>query len=70
MVILNIPLFSYFGNKDNEIETKDNIPDLKNIDTIIESYCGSFSLTRYLINTYPDEKIICNDIDKMLIEVL
>ena len=37
MVILNIPLFSYFGNKDNEIETiKDNIPDLKNIDTIIE----------------------------------
>ena len=70
MVIVNISLFAYFGNKDNEIEIiKDNIPDLNNIDTIIEPYCGSFSLTRYLINIYPNKKYICNDIDKMLIDV-
>ena len=31
MVIVNVPLFSYFGNKDNEIDIiKDNIPDLNN----------------------------------------
>ena len=58
MVIVNISLFSYFGNKDNEIEIiKDNIPDLNNIDTIIEPYCGSFALTRYLLNIYPNKNI-------------
>ena len=31
MVIVNISLFFYFGNKYNEIEINDNIPDLNNI---------------------------------------
>ena len=69
MVIKNISLFSYFGNKDNEMNIiKDKLPDLTNIDTIIEPYCGSFALTRYLLDIYPDKKYICNDIDDMLIE--
>ena len=69
MVIKNIALFTYFGNKDNEMDIiQNNIPDLTNINTIIEPYCGSFALTRYLLTRYPDKKYICNDIDDMLIE--
>ena len=42
--ILNIPLFSYCGNKDNEIETiMQNIPNIDDINIIIEPYCGSFA---------------------------
>ena len=40
--IINIPLFSYLGNKDNEIESIiQNIPNIDDIDVIIEPYCGS-----------------------------
>ena len=70
MKIENIALFSYFGNKDKEMHIiKDNIPDMDNIDTIIEPYCGSFALIRYLISIYPNKKYICNDNDKMLIKI-
>ena len=69
MEIENIPLFSYFGNKDNEIETiKNNLPNMSHIDTIIEPYCGSFALTRYLLTQYPDKTYICNDNDELLIK--
>ena len=48
--IKNIPLFSYFGNKDNELCTIiENVPNMDDIDIIIEPYCGSFALIRYLI---------------------
>ena len=47
MKIINKALFSYFGNKDREIETiMNNLPDMNNIDIIIEPYCG---VIRHLI---------------------
>lgn len=45
-----------------------NLPNMDEIDTIIEPYCGSFSLIRHLIDLYPDKKYICNDNNKKLIE--
>ena len=42
----------------------ENLPDMNDIDIIIEPYCGSFSLIRYLILIYPDKKYICVDNDK------
>ena len=69
MEIVNIPLFSYFGNKDNEMgDIASNLPDMKTIDVIIEPYCGSFALTRYLLTQYPNKTYICNDNDKLLID--
>ena len=70
MELVNKPLFSYFGNKDNEISIiKDNLPDMETVDVIIDPYCGSFALIRYLIGVYPNKKHICNDNDEMLIKV-
>jgi len=67
--IINIPLFPYFGNKDNEmVDISKNLPDMNHIDTIIEPYCGSFALTRYLLTMYPNKKYICNDKDDLLIK--
>ena len=67
--IKNIALFAYFGNKDNEIDTIiQNIPEMNEIDTVIEPYCGSFALIRNLIDIYPDKKYICNDNDELLIK--
>ena len=69
MKIINKALFSYFGNKDREIEKiMENLPDMNNIDIVIEPYCGSFSLIRNLILLYPDKKYICVDNDKKLIK--
>ena len=62
-------MFSYFGNKDNEIiNIIENVPNMDDIDIIIEPYCGSFALIRYLIDIYPNKTYICNDNDKMLID--
>jgi len=48
--IINISLFPYFGNKDIEIEEiYANLPDMNTVDVIIEPFCGSFALTRYLL---------------------
>ena len=70
MKIINKALFSYFGNKDREIEKiMEKLPDMNNIDIIIEPYCGSFSLIRNLILMYPDKKYICVDNDEKLIQV-
>ena len=67
--IKNIPLFSYFGNMDNELNTIiENMPNMDDIDLIIEPYCGSFAVIRYLIDIYPNKTYICNDNDKMLID--
>ena len=50
MKIINKALFSYFGNKDREMkQIINNLPDMNNIDIIIEPYCGSFSLIRHFI---------------------
>ena len=69
MKIINKALFSYFGNKDREIEKiMENLPDMNDIDIIIEPYCGSFSLIIHLILLYPDKKYICVDNDKKLIQ--
>jgi len=66
---MNIPLFPFFGNKDREISSiMNNLPVMTDIDTIIEPYCGSFSLIRHLLLLYPDKKYICNDNDKDLID--
>ena len=52
-------LFSYFANKDRGNEkSMENLPDMNNIDIIIEPYCGSFSLIRHLILIYPDKEYI------------
>ena len=69
MKIINKALFSYFGNKDRESkQIMENLPDMNNIDIVIEPYCGSFSLIRNLILLYPDKKYICVDNDKKLIQ--
>ena len=69
MKIIKKALFSYFENKDRETEKiMENLPDMNDIDIIIEPYCGSFSLIRHLILLYPDKKYICVDNDKKLIQ--
>ena len=69
MKIINKALFSYFGNKDREIEKiMENLPDMNDIDIVIEPCCGSFSLIRHLILLYPDKKYICVDNDKQLVQ--
>ena len=69
MKIINKALFTYFGNKDREVEKiMANLLDMNDIDIIIEPYCGSFSLIRHLILLYPDKKYICVDDDKKLIQ--
>ena len=65
--IINIPLLSYFGNKDHESrDTIQNIPKTDDKDLIMEPYCGSFALVRYMIGLYPD-KYVCNDSNEMII---
>ena len=69
METLNIPLFSYFGNKDNEMDTiSRHLPNMNDIDVIVEPYCGSFALVRYLLTKYPNKTYICNDNDELLIK--
>ena len=69
MKIINKALSSYFVNKDRDIEKiMENLPDMNDIDIIIEPYCGSFSLVRHLILLYPDNKYVCVDNDKKLIQ--
>ena len=46
----------------------ENLPDMNDIDIIIEPHCGSFSLIRHLILLYPDKKYICVDNDGKLIK--
>ena len=48
---------------------KGNLPDMNNIDIIIEHFCESFALIGYLIGIYPDKHYICNENDEMPIKV-
>ena len=69
MKIINKALFTYFGNKDRESDKiMSNLPDMNDINIIIEPYYGNFSLIRHLILIYPDKKYICVDNDKKLIQ--
>ena len=40
---------------------KGNLPDMNNIDIIMEHFCESFALIGYLIGIYPDKHYICNE---------
>ena len=69
MKIINKALFSFFGNKDREIgKIMEILPDINNIDIVIEPCHGRFILMRHLILLYPDKKYVCVDNDKKLIQ--
>ena len=61
----------YSGNKRQEVENIYNyIKTLKNIDTIVEPFCGSSSLSYYISTQEPNKyTYILNDNDKILIEL-
>lgn len=65
-------LFAYAGNKRNEVEEIYKNINFKNIDTIIEPFCGSCSLSYYIwtLNKDKNFKYILNDSDKNLICLL
>lgn len=60
---------AYCGNKREEVKTiYDNI-DLTNINTIIEPYCGSASMSYYIWTKHPNLKFVLNDNNKFLKEI-
>lgn len=65
-------IFAYFGNKRSEVEKiyeylKDK---LDNIDTIIEPFCGTSSISLYIALQHPLKyKYVLNDMDANLIEL-
>ena len=62
----------YFGNKRQEVKEIFNIvePDLKNINTIVEPYCGSCALSFYISTLYPKRfQYILNDNNVHLINI-
>jgi len=61
----------YSGNKRQEVENIYNyIKTLKNIDTIVEPFCGSSALSYYISTQEPNKyTYILNDNDKILIEL-
>ena len=69
MKIINKALFTYFWNKDREVEKiMANLPDMNDVAIIIEPYCGSSGLIRHFILLYPDKIYICGDNDEKLIQ--
>lgn len=63
-------IFSYCGNKRSEVDYIFNNVDFKNIDTIIEPFCGSSAVSYFLSLKYPKKfKYVLNDTDKYLIEL-
>jgi site-specific DNA-adenine methylase len=63
---------SYAGNKRQEVERIVDNLDLTEIDTVIESYCGTSAFSFYLWKTHPkgrDLKYILNDNDENLIAI-
>jgi len=67
-------IYAYSGNKRTECPTiYEEVKDIfinKNIDTIIEPYCGSSAFSFYMANLHPKKyKYILNDNDKYLIEL-
>jgi hypothetical protein len=59
----------YFGNKRQEIEEIYNNLNLDNIDTIIEPYCGSQSMSYFISTKKPNLKYIFNDNNEYLREM-
>jgi site-specific DNA-adenine methylase len=63
-------IFSYSGNKRDEVEKIYPNLDLSNIDTIIEPYCGTAALSYYISTLHPKKfKYILNDNDKLLTQL-
>jgi site-specific DNA-adenine methylase len=64
--------FAYAGNKRQEVEHIYKNINLKNIDTIVEPFCGSCALSYYIWsqNRTKNYKYIFNDLDSNLIELL
>ena len=64
--------FSYAGNKRQEVEHIYENINFKNIDTIVEPFCGSSALSYYIWtqNRTKNYKYILNDLDSNLIELL
>jgi len=63
-------IISYFGNKRDEVERIYNNIDLSGVDTIVEPYSGTSSLSYYISTLHPKKyKYILNDNDKYLIEL-
>lgn len=65
-------LFAYVGNKRQEVEHIYENINFKNIDTIVEPFCGSCALSYYIWsqNRTKNYKYILNDLDSNLIELL
>lgn len=65
-------LFGYVGNKRQEVEHIYENINFKNIDTIVEPFCGSCALSYYIWsqNRTKNYKYILNDLDSNLIELL
>jgi hypothetical protein len=61
---------AYWGNKRAEVINITNNIKFDNIETIIEPYCGSCSMSYYISTLYPKRfKYILNDNDKNLFEM-
>ena len=63
-------IFSYTGNKREEVETIHESLNLDGIETIIEPFCGTSAMSFYLSRLYPKRfKYILNDNDERLMEL-
>lgn len=63
-------IFSYVGNKRDEVEIIYKNLNFDDIDTIIEPYCGSSAISYYISLQQPKKfKYILNDADTLLIEL-
>lgn len=63
-------IFPYCGNKRNEIEKIVKYINFNDIETIIEPFCGSSSMSYYISTIYPNKfKYIINDNNENLIKL-
>jgi len=63
-------IFSYSGNKRNEVQNLYYYLDLNNISTIIETNCGTSALSYYLHTLHPNKfKYVLNDNSTVLMEL-
>jgi len=63
-------IFSYAGNKRQEVEKIYENLDLSNIDTIIEPFCGTAALSYYISTLHPKKfKYILNDNNETLMQL-
>ena len=63
-------IFSWAGNKRNEVEQIFELLNFDGIDTIIEPYMGTSAISYFISTKYPKKfKYILNDNDKHLVEL-